>query len=368
MAKYRVLYVIIALCLAFFFIYCNSYVPLMIIIVFAFVTVVSAVLSFISAKKITFSLKAVHLSQEQRDNSEAEFMVTINNRSFIPVSLIGFTAEIQDMSESGSVKNKYYTGISAYETRDIIVSVNTAHCAYIECHIDSIFICDAFGLLKHKLKAQKCSAHTTVVPSVSDYIYIKPDKPVISDDSDKYSDYHKGDDPSQVFEVREYQEGDDLRRIHRPLSTKLDTLIIKEYSKAVEDTCSVIIETGLPTDDIETAKTMQDRILSALFRLVCDLVENEKIFTVYWYSKLKNCVMLFEVRKYEDVFPIAEAYLSSPFSDKKSESLLMTADEMTTHFDKQIYYIYSSKYCDTALINSLSGYYNMTDVSNDDLY
>jgi len=367
MAKYRIIYIIIAVLLAMFYIYCNSYVPLLIIIVLAFVTVVSCVLSFISAKKISLSLKAVHASQEQRENLETEFMVTINNRSLFPVSVIGFTSEIQDASESASVKRKYFTAVSAHESRDIIVSVSTSHCAYIECRINNAFICDAFGILKHKLRSQTPTAHMTVVPSVSDYIYIKPDKPVISDESDKYSDYHKGDDPSQVFEVREYQEGDDLRRIHRPLSTKLDTLIIKEYSKAVEDTCSVIIETGLPTDEIETAKTMQDRILSALFRLACDLVENEKIFTVYWYSKIKNSIMFFEVRKYEDVFPIAEAFLSSPFSDKKSESLLMTADEMTTHFDKQIYYIYSSKYCDEALIESLSDNYNMTDVSKDDL-
>ena len=38
----------------------------------------------------------------------------------------------------------------------------------------------------------------------------------------------KGNDTSQVFEVREYQPGDDVRRIHWKLSGKLEKLLVKE--------------------------------------------------------------------------------------------------------------------------------------------
>ena len=363
MAKYRILYCFIALCLALFYIFCYSYVPLLVIIVFAVVTVFSLAVSIFSARKISIEIKASHPVAEHGEDVNVEFMVTVTNKSFFPVSILGFSSEIQDLSEQGIIKRQYITGVSAKESREVYIFAKTEHCSYIECRVNNVFVCDAFGLVKYKLKSQNCKAHTTVVPSLSNDTYIMPDKLILSYDSDKYSDYHKGDDPSQVFEVREYIEGDDLRRIHRPLSTKLDTLMIKEYSKAVEDTCSVIIETGLPANDAHLAKKIQDGILSALFRLSDELVSHEKMFTVYWYSYQKNSVMCFEVRVYEDVFPIAEEFLSIPFSDKKSESLLMTTDEMTAHFDKQIYYLYSPMYCDKVLVDSLSANYNMTDVS-----
>ena len=48
-----------------------------------------------------------------------------------------------------------------------------------------------------------------------------------------YSDEESGDDPSQIFEIRDYRPGDKMQKIHWKLSAKSDSLIVKEYSEPV---------------------------------------------------------------------------------------------------------------------------------------
>ena len=58
--------------------------------------------------------------------------------------------------------------------------------------------------------------------------------PVVMDetsaDSDRFSTYKKGDDPSEIFDIREYADGDKIQRIHWKLSSKTGDLMVKEGS------------------------------------------------------------------------------------------------------------------------------------------
>ena len=51
-----------------------------------------------------------------------------------------------------------------------------------------------------------------------------------SADSDRFSTYKKGDDPSEIFDIREYADGDKIQRIHWKLSSKTGDLMVKEGS------------------------------------------------------------------------------------------------------------------------------------------
>ena len=208
MAKYRILYCFIALCLALFYIFCYSYVPLLVIIVFAVVTVFSLAVSIFSARKISIEIKASHPVAEHGEDVNVEFMVTVTNKSFFPVSILGFSSEIQDLSEQGIIKRQYITGVSAKESREVYIFAKTEHCSYIECRVNNVFVCDAFGLVKYKLKSQNCKAHTTVVPSLSNDTYIMPDKLILSYDSDKYSDTKKDTDSDKSTDTKKNTDTD----------------------------------------------------------------------------------------------------------------------------------------------------------------
>jgi hypothetical protein len=61
-------------------------------------------------------------------------------------------------------------------------------------------------------------------------------------ESDTYSKDKSGDDCSEVFDIREYQDGDRLNRIHWKLSSKSDQTYVKEYSLPISNSVVIIPE------------------------------------------------------------------------------------------------------------------------------
>lgn len=52
-------------------------------------------------------------------------------------------------------------------------------------------------------------------------------------ESDTYSKEKSGDDPSEVFDIREFRPGDRMQRIHWKLTARLDDFMVKEFSRPV---------------------------------------------------------------------------------------------------------------------------------------
>ena len=48
-------------------------------------------------------------------------------------------------------------------------------------------------------------------------------------ESEEYDEKRPGDDPSQIFQIREYREGDRMQRIHWKASARTSQLMVKDY-------------------------------------------------------------------------------------------------------------------------------------------
>lgn len=52
-------------------------------------------------------------------------------------------------------------------------------------------------------------------------------------ESDLFSKEKPGDDPSEVFDIREFRQGDRLQRVHWKLTARTDDYMVKEYSRPI---------------------------------------------------------------------------------------------------------------------------------------
>ncbi len=346
MVKSRIIYFIGLIGLFLFYLYCNSYAPLAILITFLALTVFGIVSCAFSLNKIYLSVKPVNKFTSQKKDRRAEFCVTIQNKSVIPISAVTFEVEFQDMSDDAVLIRRIKTPLAAKEKKSIHTVVATSHSALIECRVKKPRIYDAFGLIHFRIRNISDRAKLLISPIMSEKSFIKKSQSNYIIDSDKYSDTQKGDDSSQVFEVREYVPGDDIRRIHWRLSSKQDTLIVKEYSKPIDDDCIVMLETGIADEDSEERKLRTDIMLSALMKLAFELIENEQNFTVYWYSCTANHLVSFDIRTFDDAAPIIEKFLSEKLSTQKNITFVMSEEERLNNIDKKIYYLYDSNCCE----------------------
>ena len=363
MIKHRIIYGIIVLSLFMFYIYCDSYVPLLVIVVFASLTVLSVVSAAVVARFMKVDIAPTHPVITQGSNASAQFGIRLNNRAYLPISAVTLRVDFEDMQERRGTQRQLGTTMCAKETRTIYPMAATDHCAYIRCSAKDVFVYDAFGLTRQRVKKGTFHSHMTIMPILSESSVASVLPAVNTDDSDRYADYKKGSDPSQVLEVRDYSDGDDMRRIHWGLSSKYDELMVKEFSQPISDSCVVVIETGIKGDTPEDRKTVSDKLMSVFMKLCEELIQNDQMFSVYWYSKQIENNVCFDIAIYDDVFSAAEGYLSMKFSDEEGESLMNTRAVLDTS-DKRVYYLYSSGSVNNDIINALSEKYIPIDVEN----
>lgn len=67
-------------------------------------------------------------------------------------------------------------------------------------------------------------------------------------EGEKYDYRKKGNDTSEVFDLREYQPGDDVRSIHWKLSSKFEHLVVKEAGYSSHFDMMVLFDGGMSTD------------------------------------------------------------------------------------------------------------------------
>lgn len=340
MTKNRIFYAILVLCLFLFYVYCNSYIALYLLQLVIAATAASGVLAFAASRELTVDVSRSG-SAFDPVKRRAEFCAVIKNGSSLPIPIVGFTAEIRDASESGVIRRKFRTSAAASDRRRIYISLDAPYAALIEATIKKIRVCDGFGVFSFPIKQKEAQLRLLVTPSSQSNVEsYKPTRRHIPD-SDVYSDTQKGDDRSQVFELRDYREGDDLRNVHWGLSSKHDTLIVKEFSKPIEESCTVLIESSLGVGgDPETIKRRTDRVMSAFIALMSQLVTEGQPTEVYFYSPVSERLCVFDVRKYEDTAAVMKAFLSEKLPCKP----LLSFEAFTELKGgaQSFYYIYDS--------------------------
>lgn len=132
-----------------------------------------------------------------------------------------------------------------------------------------------------------------------------------------------GNEPSQIFQIREYRPGDSIRKIHWKLSARTDELMIRESGEPKN--CAVGIFADLEKKKSDTGFLLFFEILASVS---ASLAEQKCIHFISWYDKTEKEMKRVVVHKLEDVY-LAMEYLI--WSQTYEESL-------------ELYRMYQEKY------------------------
>lgn len=124
--------------------------------------------------------------------------------------------------------------------------------------ITDIWIRDYFNLFRYKIRRKVC-AEVVYLPNI--IMSENPIYRVSNSDQEKLFgiDFIEQD---VMVDIRNYEYGDPLKKIHWKLSAKSDELLVKKYSSNKEQKLSVIIDTMLLEDLRETSRiVVEDQII-----------------------------------------------------------------------------------------------------------
>ncbi|MEG0962504.1 MAG: DUF58 domain-containing protein [Lachnospiraceae bacterium] len=122
-------------------------------------------------------------------------------------------------------------------------------------------------------------------------------------DGEQYHPQMNGDDPTEIFKLREYQMGDGFNKVHWKLSAKNDILMVKEMSLPIG--CNIVFFLNVESKELTTEQwksywelvsSISNEILqqecSHFFvwfdqknkRLLRKKIFNEEVFHEFWYE------------------------------------------------------------------------------------
>ncbi|MCR5836680.1 MAG: DUF58 domain-containing protein [Lachnospiraceae bacterium] len=117
-------------------------------------------------------------------------------------------------------------------------------------------------------------------------------------DAEEYSDRESGDDPTEIYQIREYTESDSVHDIHWKLSAKSDEILVKERAKP--EGCPVVV--WIDYNRKESRHRNYEMTMDLIASVLLSIKEKGINHLVLWYDNDLNEVVKKKVCKDENVY------------------------------------------------------------------
>lgn len=157
-------------------------------------------------------------------------------------------------------------------------ALSSAHCGRLRIRAEHWLLLDAAGLFPVK-KAANLEEKCTVLPETFPVSLSLDHLASLSDETESLENARGGADPTELFQLREYQRGDSVRGIHWKLTAKLDTPIFREPGQPENRRLLVF------WDKTPCAAAVQDALAESVFSVAQALTEAGCPFALAWAER-----------------------------------------------------------------------------------
>ena len=254
----------------------HHYVMMVWVVILAVLPAVSFILTKLTVNKIHIGIMTDKSSVGK--NVPVDIYFTVKN---------GFVAPIENLKLNVKIFNAFYKNNEEYELvipsvpfseRKVSMRVSGKYCGRMIIQIEKVIMEDFLGLFRFE-KELNVTDEVTIMPERNIELpqINLSDSGVANDDEVQYV---KGDDVSQISQIRDYIPGDKLQNIHWKLSAKNEELQVMEFSKPYSDEVTLLVELSIQTDKPE----ITDSIIEAYYASGKYLLKNGRRFRTSWFN------------------------------------------------------------------------------------
>lgn len=165
-------------------------------------------------------------------------------------------------------KTVYYQLCLQKKEDEFLISMDTSICGEISVGCKRIWVQDLLGLYRIPVRAG-AERRTLVYPGKAD-LQIEMSKQTIGSAAEEgFMQNRKGNDASEMFELRDYIPGDDIRSIHWKLSSKTENLVLRQASDPTHYNVILMMDLGMKDGE----EALLDQELNASFAFGTDIAE-----------------------------------------------------------------------------------------------
>ncbi len=272
----------------------------------------------ISRARTKVSAKVLGDVQSIGDN--AKLQIKINNRCPFPLFAVAVKIYITNSFNSTSSVCTSRFSSSAFSDEVHEFAIKSNHCGRLDISVDKIYFYDALRLFKFSKKLD-CRKTVTVLPKIHELSVDVVNHGIYAGETDIFSKTRPGDDPSEVFDIRDYKGGDKLNRIHWKLSVKQNHYMVKQYSFPINEMILIYVDLFIDRKN-KSALELLDSEIAILLSMAFKFVNLQKQFKICWYNDESKQLIFEDIKSVEDIYSALSGLYSTKLLSNRFDPLI----------------------------------------------
>ncbi|BBF44575.1 hypothetical protein lbkm_3288 [Lachnospiraceae bacterium KM106-2] len=242
------------------------------------------------------------------------YTIIVENHSKFPISCICIETCVKNVKNRASEKEKIFVSIGGNARNEFSGCIKMKYAGVFQVVLSKAKIYDYLHIFSRRVNCET-ECKLTVIPRVREMqTELILAEGMDAEESQKYSNNKPGDDPSEVYGIREYQPGDKLQRIHWKLSNKSEALLVKEYSLPIKCSVAILIDRKMCEDELK----VQNDLLEMMFSLSNHLLNEMVWHSLAWYQNDFDSIYVAEIKNREAFYEAMHDSLLNNYICEKS--------------------------------------------------
>ena len=207
---------------------------------------------------------------------KARQMIRFHNRGRLPVTSADLVITVQNRLDEEEEEYRMNIRCAAGSSVRVPFTFSSTYCGVVRLVVEEAGIHDYLGLFTRRKKLNFVR-DTVIMPHLYELqTVITEDSQVWDEDAEEYDKHHAGDDPSEIYQMREYRQGDKLSRVNWKMSARVDALMVKELSRPISNAVALFLD--LRYQDIDEAQS----VFALCYSLSMSLLDKECHHRIIW--------------------------------------------------------------------------------------
>jgi|GEM_PF-341387 len=223
-----------------------------------------------ASRRISASIESPTVSQK---STEVTCALVLRNPTAMPFARVQCVVRVYNMLTGQTARCTLRAAVPPHAEARVSFAFDSDVCGRLDCRIEKLRIYVPFCLFG-RTRPSDTVRRLSVMPQLYDARLRNTLAAAPLSDTMQFSPNFKGQDLSEVFSLRDYEPGDDLRRIHWKLSEKMEGLVVREPSLPIDNSILVFWDKGLYGSD---ADPLRADAMAEVMLAVCEHLSEDGV-------------------------------------------------------------------------------------------
>ena len=296
MFKFKFIYLAIAVVSAAFFVLYRDI--LSFVLMLAILAVPLLLLIIVIAMRLGLKVSCECEESAASSGQKARLSFKVSNLFIFPITQLTLYIRCQNsfFEKPDKLELNFFAMPLTKNVHDI--EIDSEHTGNVEIYIPKAKVFDYFGIFSLPVNIKEKYTVTFLPKTAQLDVGVNQNIHSLSE-SNLFSKHKPGDDPSEVFAIRDYVPGDKPNHIHWKLSSKQDSLIVKDYSLPISKSVMLLPELCI-TSSADAG--LIDTVFEVVTSISHCLIDGEIQHSIGWYNPRDNVYCAQEINGYDGLY------------------------------------------------------------------